>query len=82
MSFNFVFLSVCFSLSEGCRIVASLASGIFPVVDEFDQEPVADFLIGGIGAHPLVGGAESGPYDWQGCVTGCDLEAVVCLGGE
>ena len=45
---------VCGLCSAGLRIVVPLASGVFPLAVGVDPEACTGFLVGGIGACPLV----------------------------
>ena len=52
------------------RVVASLPSGVCPLVAEVGKGLAVGFLMGGADACPLVGGADSCPSGGWGFVSG------------
>ena len=54
-------------------VIVFLASGVCPLVGEVGPGAYVGFLVGGIGACALVGGAGSCPSSRQDYVTGCVL---------
>lgn len=67
ISFCLVFC-VCDLLSTGCRVVAPLASGTYPLVGEVDPGAYTNDLVGGtVPAHWWL---ELGPSGGQGCFKG------------
>ena len=72
--FLFHFILYCFLCGFLCAvssIVASLAPGVCPLVGRLIQGLAVGFLMGGIGAFPLVGGAASCPSGVQGFISTC-----------
>ena len=58
-----------------CRVIVLLASGICPLVGEFNPGAYVIFLLRGTGVCPLVGGAGFYPPGGQGHVEGSTVHS-------